>query len=437
MHSLPVPSPPVPTTQHAPLSPADAWRHAKESKASADVLYASNAEAALRHYQEAASTLDAICMASDCGVGANADDGRQARAMLGICQLNAALCCSKMQRFDETEKMASIALGQTMHASAESEVGGALDELGQCKALYTRAKARLALREGQSDSAANDRGGAALLLSAIDDLTRAQRLVTQTVSSADDSSTSSEDSSKRGRMRRAVSKLLRDSKQILRQREQARNEAARRSFARTLGWGEGGEPSSVAHAKGDHSDSGGNRRFCSAEVEGAVCDSGASRTQKTYKCATAGKGGPDSSRLSAPQGNTGTTDANDYSRFNNIGDGDSDSDNDAGSSDRGSGEVTRAEQRKMGDLQARARDLEQRAVAAVAADKLHDAQQAMQKLASVDTAEQDVRRKRLADARRALTAAIQAGLGESDDAIQEVRAAMTALQTRLDSGCTR
>ena len=105
------PSPPVPMTQHAPLSPADAWRNAEGSKASADALYASDAKAALRHYQEAAATLDAICMADECCAGASAADGPHARTMLGTCHLNAALCCNKLQRFRDAEKMASIALG--------------------------------------------------------------------------------------------------------------------------------------------------------------------------------------------------------------------------------------------------------------------------------------------------------------------------------------
>ena len=108
----------------------------------------------------------------------------------------------------------------------------------------------------------------------------------------------------------------------------------------------------------------------------------------------------------------------DYSRFDRIGDDDEEG-------------AEAAEAARLLTAQRRVVQVERSVHESIAANKMGEAEEALRGLAQAEGAAQA---EKLKSAKAALALAMQAGLGQSDDAVAEVKAAMDALQRQMDSG---
>lgn len=440
----------------AALSAVDGLTEARARKDAADALYRdAETSSALTRYEEACATLETLCMLGDGGAP-------EARVLLATCLLNCALCFKRLGDPAGAARKAGLALG----------CGGLEDSpLREAKALFTRAAARQALaaaggakraegRRGAADGAALGEGWAhgagvlgadaddgadehelddgVLLHAAAADLERAAALLEkveaagaswpESTASAPSpppvdlpssgfvdlraprtaaqapqppppqpppppppSAAAEADTATARKMLREVyraRKAVRDATRALKTARESRIRSRMDSgLAEALASGGGaGEPAPPA-----------------AAVTGAAAVPTAPISSTKLARAPA----PAPSKMSV-----------DYSRFDSIG-------NEADDAE----EAAAAEMARLAAAQQRVQQVERSVHASIANNKMGEAEAALRQLAAAEGEEQ---RSKLKSTKAALASAMEAGLGQSDDAVAEVQAAMAALQTQMN-----
>ena len=457
-----VPAPFVAPSTAAPLSDAEGLAEARARKGAADALYrAADLRGALAHYEQAAATLEMLAML---GGGGGAED--KVPELLATCLLNCALCFKRLDDPGGAARKAGLALG----------CGGlAASPLREAKALFTRAAARQALaaaggaaraegRQGAQGGAALGAGWArgagvlgadaddeadeheldegALLHAAAADLERAEAQLERveaegavraapapapaaapavvelpTSGFVDLRSGSSSAAATAAAPAAAPAAAAppppppsaaavvdtATARKMLREVRRARK--AVRSALRTL---RGSREAALRERMG-------------ANLAGALADSPAADREQPAAAAAAPEASAPPAPARAPKQPAAPEASKmsvDYSRFDRIGD-----DDEEGAED--------AEAARLLAAQRRVVQVERSVHESIATNKMGEAEEALRGLAQAEGAAQA---EKLKSAKAALALAMQAGLGQSDDAVAEVKAAMDALQRQMDSG---
>ena len=435
------------------LSPAAGLAEARARKDAADALYrGKETSSAMARYEEACATLETLCMLGDGGAP-------EARALLATCLLNCALCFKRLGDPAGAARKAGLALG----------CGGLEDNpLREAKALFTRAAARQALaaggvakrtagRLGAVEGAALGEGWArgagvlgadaddeadehelddgVLLHAAVADLERAAAqlekveaagasLPVEGTASAPTSppvtlpasgfvdlraprtaakppppppplpsTAAAADTATARKMLREVHRTRKAVRDALRTLKAARESGMRARMDSGL--------AEALAGGGESSDEGGE----TAPPMAAGTAAAALPTAPKSKAKPASVPAPAPSKMSV-----------DYSRFDSIGEDDAE-------------EAAATEAARLANAQQRVQHVERSVHASIASNKMGEAEAALRQLAAAEGEEQ---RDKLKSAKAALAVAMEAGLGQSDDAVAEVQAAMAALQRQMN-----